>query len=255
MKYYTLEYDMNRPYNRQITMPLLSRQGVAVAVFKDGRKLDLGPGDVEVQGAEAGPEHGGYLTFELSSGAEPGLSEKAVSLQKPSTAEGSGVYVATIGPNSMLPIEGVFDLSALSTVEFPVDVKAEDLTGFDVKYTLSSAGGVSADVGLPTNMLQVKNSSGTLVAYQYLLSGEGGRLPRTWYVSSTLTAETVTLSSGCSLVGGSKLMFSDQPAVAQVSAEASIDTKDSVSGQFKLQVQAEDLGWFEPGPEDVGEAE
>ena len=88
MKYYTLEYDMNRPYNRQITMPLLSRQGVAVAVLKDGRRLDLVSGDVEVQGAEAGPEHGGYLTFELSSGAEPGLYEKTVSLHTKDSVSG-----------------------------------------------------------------------------------------------------------------------------------------------------------------------
>ena len=50
MKYKTLRYDMNRPVAQRITEPLNSAYGVAVKVYKDGKKVDVNTDELSVNG-------------------------------------------------------------------------------------------------------------------------------------------------------------------------------------------------------------
>lgn len=244
MKYYTLEYNMNCPYSKQIQMPLLSKQGVAMKVFKDGQQISLKPGDVDVEGAANWKEYAGWLTFELSSGDAPSLEEKKVDVSSSSTAKAAGTYVTMTVPDTMVPVEGIFEISSLEGLSLPVSLKAEDVD-YSVKFSLSSASGiVSSDVELDVNLLQLGSSTGAIIAYQYLKEGESGKEARTWY-KANVPVDEVEISAGCYLTGGSNLIFTQDNTVAIVSASVDIDTKDGANATFPLYVQAADAGWFE----------
>ena len=226
-------------------MPLLSKQGVAMKVFKDGQQISLKPGDVDVEGAANWKEYAGWLTFELSSGDAPSLEEKKVDVSSSSTAKAAGTYTTMTIPDTMVPVEGVFEISSLEGLSLPVSLKAEDVD-YSVKFSLSSASGiVSSDVELDVNLLKLDSSTGAIIAYQYLKEGEGGKEARTWYNATNVPVDEVEISAGCKLNGGSSLIFTQDNTVAIVSASVDIDTKDGANATFPLYVQAADAGWFE----------
>lgn len=88
MKYTVLTYDMNRPVTKQVSVPLGSRYGVAVEVFKDGQRLELLSGDVMVGGQPASDVRGGYALVDLSSASVPGIYRADVSISS------EGAFVA-----------------------------------------------------------------------------------------------------------------------------------------------------------------
>ena len=72
MTYKTLEYNMNYPFFKQVTVPLESTYGIAVRIVKNGQVLPLlAQDDIVVNGQSGVGTQGTWQLFELSSGSVP----------------------------------------------------------------------------------------------------------------------------------------------------------------------------------------
>ena len=85
MKYYTLEYDMNRPSVKQLNVPTDSDYGVAVKVYRNGELVD---GDISVGGLSATEGSGDWQLVKLESGSTATTEKLDVDFHKASTLEG-----------------------------------------------------------------------------------------------------------------------------------------------------------------------
>ena len=86
MKYYKLDYDMNTPSVRQVSVPDNSDYGVAVKVFKDGKRVDAQLGEIMIGETSATSTTDGYSLFDLESGG-CGIQESKVSIDKDDTID------------------------------------------------------------------------------------------------------------------------------------------------------------------------
>ena len=77
MKYYKLEYDMNRPSTKCLPVPTNSDYGVAVKVYRDGELVN---GDLSVGGLSATTK-GDWKLVDLSSGSTEGIGELDVRIE------------------------------------------------------------------------------------------------------------------------------------------------------------------------------
>lgn len=82
MKVQTLDYNLNQPMAKQITVPLNSTFGVAVKVYKDGEEVDVKPGELSVGGQAASGQVNGFNTVELSSDNSIGMKQLEVEAAK-----------------------------------------------------------------------------------------------------------------------------------------------------------------------------
>jgi hypothetical protein len=74
-QYYTINYDLNRPSNQIVTVPLNSNFGVGVKMWRDGSVLDS---DITVGGNASTGTRGGYQLFDLSTGNEETITDYEV---------------------------------------------------------------------------------------------------------------------------------------------------------------------------------
>lgn len=63
MNTYTLEYSLNQPSPKQITVPLNSFYAVGIKLYKNGEPLSCETGELTVDGTEASGESAGYGVF------------------------------------------------------------------------------------------------------------------------------------------------------------------------------------------------
>lgn len=75
-KYYTIDYDLNRPSNQIVTAPLNSNFGVGVKMWRNGSVLDS---DITVGENASTGTRGGYQLFDLSTGSEETITDYEVS--------------------------------------------------------------------------------------------------------------------------------------------------------------------------------
>lgn len=75
-KYYTIDYDLNRPTNKIVPAPLNSDFGVGVRMWRDGSALDS---DITVGGIASSGTRGGYQLFDLSTGSDEAITDYRVS--------------------------------------------------------------------------------------------------------------------------------------------------------------------------------
>lgn len=79
MKYYKLEYDAERPSTKTLTVPTLSKWGVAAKVKLHGEPIE---GDLTVDGLSATQGVNGWKIVELESGATPSVRQLNVVLEQ-----------------------------------------------------------------------------------------------------------------------------------------------------------------------------
>ena len=93
MKYLTLEYDVNRPVKKAVSVPLDSECGIGVRVMKDGEAVE--GADIGVDGLSAGnpAEHAGYKTFVFGSGSVPSKRVLGVKVSKGGTQDVGSVHL------------------------------------------------------------------------------------------------------------------------------------------------------------------
>ena len=82
MNTYALEYSLNQPVAKQITVPLNSSYAVGIKLYKNGEPLSCETGELTVDGTEASGESAGYCVFALSSDGGTGIRRFDVSLDK-----------------------------------------------------------------------------------------------------------------------------------------------------------------------------
>ena len=87
MKVQTLDYNLNQPMAKQITVPLNSTFGVAVKVTKDGEAADIAMDELSVGGLTAVSQVDGYNIYELSSGDAGQMNSLNVDVDKPATVQ------------------------------------------------------------------------------------------------------------------------------------------------------------------------
>jgi hypothetical protein len=75
-KYYTIDYDLNRPTNKIVSAPLNSNFGVGVRMWRNGSALDS---DITVGGIASSGTRGGYKLFDLSTGNKETITDYEVS--------------------------------------------------------------------------------------------------------------------------------------------------------------------------------
>lgn len=85
MNYYTIDYDVNRPMENQITVPMNSEYGIGVRVIKDNEPVNLEMGELSVNGMSATSQVNGYNLYELSSGNDTGMNTLDVEARKEPT--------------------------------------------------------------------------------------------------------------------------------------------------------------------------
>lgn len=90
-EYITVNYDVNRPSNKVVSVPLDSQYGLAVKVYKDGHQAELSSSQISVDGQYSSGTLRGYHLFELSSGSIPCVNQfdVVVDKQERRTIEGS----------------------------------------------------------------------------------------------------------------------------------------------------------------------
>lgn len=82
MKYLTLEYDVNSPRDKAVSVPLDSDYNLAVKVFKDGEQVELSGAELLVDEQQANEVMKGYSLFELSTGSTACTKELNVEVNK-----------------------------------------------------------------------------------------------------------------------------------------------------------------------------
>ena len=74
-KYYTIDYDLNRPTNKIVSAPLNSNFGVGVRMWRNGSALNS---DIKVGGIASSGTRGGYKLFDLSTGNKETITDYEV---------------------------------------------------------------------------------------------------------------------------------------------------------------------------------
>ena len=103
MKYFTINYDANKPFPKQLAVPLNSKYGIAVTATKDGTQLSITSSDVKINDVSAIGEASPYALFELSSGNEPTISKLSVNID-------TDAYVGTFPLYLQTKDMGYFDI-------------------------------------------------------------------------------------------------------------------------------------------------
>ena len=95
MKYFTINYDANKPSPKQLAVPLNSKYGIAVTATKDGAQLSVTSSDVTINDVAAIGETSPYALFELSSGNVPSISKLSVNISADSYVGTFPLYLQT----------------------------------------------------------------------------------------------------------------------------------------------------------------
>lgn len=234
MRYYKLEYDMNRPSTKSLSVPTNSDYGVAVKVYRDGELVN---GDLSVGGLSATTK-GDWKLVELSCGGtgiypldvevEAAPSTHVEITDEPFTATGSVPFgIVTI--NVYLPY--FKDIPALSGL---TEIKAEDVKNFVASGTVTQGETVTEFNKQDFKLYTSSNKN-------YYLSPDG----KGWIQSaSTPPVESLAVTSGTRI----RIM-----SVASASAGWTLDgswslkleSEDGFSTRFNLQVCAADKGYIE----------
>ena len=74
MNFYTLTYDANLPVKQQLNVPTNTDYKVGVKVTRDGKKVDLAPGQITLGAISADADKvDGYVTFTRAAGDEASM--------------------------------------------------------------------------------------------------------------------------------------------------------------------------------------
>ena len=82
--YITVDYDINQPSNKVVTVPIDSDYNLAVRVFKDGEQVELSGTELLVDEQQATEVVNGYSLFDLSTGSTACTKEFGVEVNKSS---------------------------------------------------------------------------------------------------------------------------------------------------------------------------
>lgn len=80
--YITVDYDINQPSNKVVTVPIDSDYNLAVRVFKDGEQVELSGTELLVDEQPATEVVNGYSLFDLSTGSTACTKELGVEVNK-----------------------------------------------------------------------------------------------------------------------------------------------------------------------------
>lgn len=228
MKYYKLEYDMNRPSTKSLPVPTNSDYGVAVKVFRNGELVN---GDLSVGGLSATTK-GDWKLVDLSSGSTEGIGELDVRMEKGASVQTTLTGTATKTSSIPMPITVYLTLATIGDTALHgiTSLPASWMKRFDVEYLLSSSTGIGEPTEAPT---EKKNFLVNQTNY-WLENGK-------WKTPST---ETDTLSiDDDTTIQITNIALNNQTLSAYYDIE--IDSGDGVTDNFKILVSTQDKGYIE----------
>ena len=227
MTYKTLEYNMNYPFFKQVTVPLESTYGIAVRIVKNGQVLPLlAQDDIVVNGQSGVGTQGTWQLFQLSSGSVPQTKMLSVNAYVPKdSTHYSMVGTQTLNANFPLSDAGLGDLARL-------DAPSTKLSAWFGGQQITADGD-----------LVVSPEGKSALSDMYFLDTDAE--PQVW-VNAQLTAQTTeaiyTTDGGFVRAKGS--VPASSTAEVRVVFDTDIDN-GTENASFKLQVQEQDLGYIE----------
>lgn len=246
MKYYKLEYDMNRPSTKCLPVPTNSDYGVAVKVFRNGELVN---GDLSVGGLSA-MTRGDWKLVDLSSGSDEGIAELPVEIGGENTVSFYDDDVKTY--TTVLPFPETYSMQLLTLGSTPelsglTELPVDWVKTFEVEYVLSSASTVSDPVVAPTEKTNLVTNLGSLPQPPVSFWIEDGK----WH-SFRLPPQDVVELSGTTMLELTDNKLNNQMLSAHYTID--IDSGDGVNGKFKLLVSNKKMGYIEIEPTEEQQA-
>lgn len=237
-EYQVLEYDVNSPVEKAVSVPLDSVYGLAVKVFKDGEPVELSGDELSVGGQTGQGEADGYSLFVLSSGSEPCSKQLDVEVSK----------------------------SGGETYEYGETTEVSQALNRETKFTIQLGAFLSGYVIAPSNISEFEMSStmtpdagGDPVAETYELSNlqfygraPDGTIGGWWKIVDgrwsdnvgIVTADTITLeTTGTRNVEiRTSKTYPKSTGTAAFKLVFKFGDGEDLSTKFKLVVQEKDMG-------------
>ena len=271
MKYYKLEYDMNRPSVKGISVPTDSDYGVAVKVYRNNQLMT---GDISVGGLSATEGSGNWQLVELESGSTATTGKLDVDFHKPSTLEGDFTGEVSAKNTRSQPQQKAFTLPLSNFLDKDLTITPRDINlellqkrtaGVDEEYgdfadtstqyakvnSLLTFTGTPYSTNLYCSLGTPYGSGYTPYSWKYFKTGEGN--------VTDYGAKTIPYTTGKIQLDSSYLNANTK---AEVKYRLTINTHDGADGKFTLLVQQSDKGYIEvkkepvedePAPDDDGE--
>lgn len=264
MKYYKLEYDMNRPSVRQLNVPTDSDYGVAVKVYRNGELLD---GDISVGGLSATEGSGDWQLVKLESGSTATTGKLDVDFHKPSTLEGdfTGEISAENSKTRPKNVAVAIPISALCDSDLTITPKDINLELFQKREAAigeeyGDFTDISTQFAKVNSLLTFTGTPYSTNLYCSLGTPAGtGYIPYTWMYFkagegnvSDSDPKTIPHDTGKIYLASLYMVASKK---AEVKYRITINTNDGVNGKFTLLVQQSDKGYIEVKKEEPVEQE
>jgi hypothetical protein len=264
MKYYKLEYDMNRPSVKGISVPTDSDYGVAVKVYRNNQLLT---GDISVGGLSATEGSGNWKLVELESGSTATTGKLDVDFHKPSTLEGDFTGEVSAKNTRSQPQQKAFTLPLSDFLDKDLTITPRDINlellqkrtaGIDEEYgdfadtstqyakvnSLLTFTGTSYSTNLYCSLGTPAGTGYTPYSWKYFKTGEGN--------VTDYDAKTIPYTTGKIQLDSSYLNANTK---AEIKYRLTINTHDGVNGKFTLLVQQSDKGYIEVKKEEPVEQE
>ena len=233
MTYQILDYNMNEPSTKRITVPLRSNYGVGIRVSENGHALSVDPSQIAVNGISATTKMFDVCLCDLSSGTEP--CQKAYDVTVNGQPAPTQIHATRIGymNNTDQPAEDVPFAAQLlfpRDFKFPAEIKANATNGY-FRVTLSSA----IETVVVDELAHIDQGDGRECAFD----GEK------WvdYFEGTSLGDTLSLSSNFSITTTATI-----PAYTDAKTNYTLEVeneRNASDAKFKLVVNEGDLGYFE----------
>ena len=240
-EYQVLEYDMNSPRDKAVSVPLDSVYGLAVKVIKDGAPVELSCSELSVGDHAGEGEADGYSLFVLSSGSEPCTKQLDVEVNK----SGGETY----DYENTKEVKQVLDRMTKITIQLGTflsgyAIEPSDVSEFEMSSTMTpTAGGdpVAETYELGNLKFYGMAPNGTIGGWWKIVDGR-------WSDNSgTIFADTITLG----VVGTRNVEVQTSKSYPKSTGTATyklgfkFGEGEDLSTKFKLVVQEKDMGYID----------
>ena len=240
MTYQILDYSMNEPSTKRITVPLRSDYGLGIRVSENGQTLSLDPKQIAVNGISATTKMFDVHLCDLSSGTEPCQKEYDVTVNgQPAPTQLSALPVSFENDSADTEYGTSFQMLFDPQLSLPLSIDAS-LNGYG-RLKITADGSTYEDTS--KIFVTISNSGGYRT---YIVSIEEGEEAQWLDIESqTLIGPILELPADYDVAF---YMYYDLPPRSTGTADYTLTiegNRNAPDAKFKLVVNESDLGYFE----------